>query len=314
MRRPLTGVRALVLGAHTSALQFGVARFPAPGDYLVARHFRHAADGGKGSNQALAAARLGAHVTLLSAVGDDAAGHAALSSMRQQGVDVSRVLVSTRLPTGLGAGFCLDDGTVMGATYLGATAEVTRDYVQRQRDAFADGYDVLLASLEVPVEAVATALTLAASIPHVILNPAPADDLPRRPLPAVRVLTPNEPEARLLAGLAPDGSEAIADVAQRVAETFRVPNIAITLGSEGCYLVSGGTSEALPCPSVRAVDTSGAGDCFNAALSLTLGAGWALPEAARFAMQAASYSVTRVDSWPAFPTLDEVLRFGGQVE
>jgi ribokinase len=314
MRRPLTEVRALVLGAHTSALQFGVARFPAPGDYLVARRFRHAADGGKGSNQALAAARLGAHVTLLSAVGDDAAGHSALSYMGQNGVDVSRVLVSPRLPTGLGAGFCLDDGTVMGATYPGAAVEVTPDYVHRHRDAFAAGYDVLLASLEVPVEAVAAALALAAPIPHVVLNPAPADDLPRRPLPAVQVLTPNEPEARFLAGLAPEGAEAIAEVALRVAEAFRVPNIAITLGSDGCYLFSGGSGESLPCPSVRAVDTSGAGDCFNAALGLTLAAGWTLPEAARFAMQAASYSVTRVDSWPAFPTLEEVLRFGGQGE
>jgi ribokinase len=161
---------------------------------------------------------------------------------------------------------------------------------------------------------VAAALALAAPIPHVVLNPAPADDLPRRPLPAVQVLTPNEPEARFLAGLAPEGAEAIAEVALRVAEAFRVPNIAITLGSDGCYLFSGGSGESLPCPSVRAVDTSGAGDCFNAALGLTLAAGWTLPEAARFAMQAASYSVTRVDSWPAFPTLEEVLRFGGQGE
>ena len=314
MRRPLSEVRVLVLGAHTSALQFGVARFPAPGDYLVARRFRHAADGGKGSNQALATARLGAQVTLLSAVGDDAAGQDALSYMQQQGVDVSRVLVSTRHPTGLGAGFYLDDGTVMGATYLGATVEITRDYVRSHRDAFADEYDVFLASLEVPMEAVEAALTMAAQIPHVVLNPAPADDLPRRPLPSVHVLTPNEPEARLLAGFAPEGSEAIEEVARRVADVFRVPTTAITLGSGGCYLQWEGRGQLLPAPVVLTVDTSGAGDCFNAAFSLALAVGCDPPQAARFAMRAASFSVTMVDSWPAFPTLEEVMRFGGPVE
>src|SRR5690348_16527900 len=103
MPRPLADVRLLVLGAHTSAWQFRLARFPSPGEYLVARQFRPAEDGGKGSNQAVAAARLGGQVTLLSAVGEDAAGRAALSAMARAGVDVSRVLITARQPTGLGA-------------------------------------------------------------------------------------------------------------------------------------------------------------------------------------------------------------------
>lgn len=311
MSRPLSEVKLLVLGAHTAALQFILRRFPAPGDYLVAERFREAIDGAKGSNQAIAAARLGTQVTLLSAVGDDPAGRAALDYMQQQGVDVSAVLVSHHYPTGLGAGFYLKDGTVMGATYAGATAELTRMYLHRQRDVFARGYDVFLASLELPAEVTLYGLELARAvgIPLVVLNPAPPDTLPRQPLPMVDILTPNEPEARLLAGLAPGGQEEINEVAVRLVHTYQVPLIIITLGSAGCYVYGQGFSEQIRCPRVQAVDTSGAGDCFNSALAASLAAGWDLRRAVQLALRAASYSVTKLDSWPAYPTFEQAHAF-----
>jgi len=304
-------VRGLVLGAHTSAIQFFLNRFPAPGDYLVAREYREATDGAKGSNQAVAAARLGAQVTLLSAVGDDQPGHKTLDYLRAQGVDVSRVRVSRQHPTGLGAGFYLADGSVMGATYLGATVEIDSAYVQCHQDVFAEGFDFFLASAEAPVDAVLAALALASvsGIRHVILNPSPADALLRRPLPGAQILTPNEPEARLLAGLLPTGDEPMAEVASTLASIYRVPLVLVTMGDQGCYAYGPGWSEQLTCPQVRAVDTSGAGDCFNSSLAICLGAGWPLRAALGFALHAASLSVTRPGSWSAYPTLPEVQDF-----
>ena len=312
MPKSFADVRVLVLGAHTGALQFYLRRFPAPGDYLVAHRYREAADGGKGSNQAIAAARLGARVTLISAVGDDTPGRAALDYMRREGIDVGPVLISRDHPTGLGAGFYLEDGSVMGATHLGATVDLTAEYLDAHREVFAAGYDVFLASLEVPADVVLHGLALAreSGIPLRVLNPSPADDLPGRALSDVDVLTPNEPEGRLLAGLAPDGDDPSREVARRVAARHEVPLVLMTLGSAGCYALGRGLDEPVPCPRVQAVDTSGAGDCLNASISIGLAAGRPLRDAVGFALRAASISVTRPDSWPAFPTAAEVTAFG----
>lgn len=311
MESPFASLRVLVLGAHTGAMQFYLRRFPAPGDYLVAHRYREAADGAKGSNQAIAAARLGAQATLLSAVGDDERGRAALAYMAAHGVDVSRVLVSPDRPTGFGAGFYREDGSVMGATYLGATEAVTLDYLEANAAVFAAGYDAFLASLELPVAVALRGLAMArdVGIPLRMLNPSPADDLPRMPLADVSVLTPNEPEARLLAGGDPAGRVPIADVVRQVTHAYGVPLVVATLGSDGCYARGRGLDRRLPCPRVAAVDTSGAGDCFSASLALGLAAGREPAEAIEFALSAASLSVTRPDSWPAFPTYAEAVAF-----
>jgi ribokinase len=311
MENPFADVRLLVLGAHTGALQFLLDRFPARGDYLVARRYREAEDGAKGSNQAIAAARLGAQVTLLSAVGDDVRGRAALAYMRAEGIDVSHVAISDEHPTGFGAGFYLDDGSVMGATYVGAAAQITREYLNAQRDAFGADVSAFLASLEIEADVALGALAMAKSggIPLTILNPSPADSVPCRTMPHVDILTPNEPEARLLARMPPDGEEPIDQVAQLVACLYGVPLVLITLGGSGCYVLGQGFDERIACPRVEARDSSGAGDCFNSVLALALSAGWATRQAIRFALTAASLSVTRRDSWPAYPTYDEVLNF-----
>jgi ribokinase len=311
MENPFAGVRIIVLGAHTGALQFILSRFPAPGDYLVARSLREAADGAKGSNQAIAAARLGARVTLLSAVGDDERGRDALAYMRAEGIDTSRVATSPDHPTGFGAGFYLEDGSVMGATYVGAAVAVTPDYLDAQAEVFDSEADAFLASLEIAPEVALAGLELAktSGIPLTILNPSPADDLRCCTLPPVDVLTPNEPEARLMAGLAPDGKEPIATVARLVSALYGVPLVIVTLGGRGCYILGRGLDEQVPCPAVDAIDTSGAGDCFNSALAIALATGRPTRRAVTFALAAASISVTRRDSWPAYPTYPQVAQF-----
>lgn len=310
MTNPFEALKVLVLGAHTGAYQFFLDRFPAPGDYLVAKRFRDARDGGKGSNQAIAAARLGAAVTLLSAVGDDDMGRASLDYMQEHGVDVEHVRISQTLPTGLGSGFYRDDGTVMGATYLGANVEVTREYLDGKRAVYASGFDVFMAQCELPIESTLYGLKLAESsgIPLTVLDPSPPDALIGRALPRVNVLRPNEPEARVLAGLDPTGDEPIEAVASRLAERYAFELLIVTRGANPCYVHTAGVGRIIPVPPVKAVDSSGAGDCFNAALALGLAAGWDLMEAVEFALRAASYSVQFPDSWPAFPTYAEVLK------
>jgi len=310
MPGPFAAARLLVLGAHTAATQFRLHRLPAPGDYLVAHGYRIAADGGKGSNQAVAAARVGARVTFVSAVGDDEAGRSALNYLGRQGIDLRYVLVTHDYPTGLGVGFYADDGSLVGATYLGANAALTAAHFARHRGLFAGGFDAMLVSLELPLDGVLRAVDLAraAGIPRIVVNPAPADELPRVTLRYVDVLTPNEPEARLLAGLDPRENEPIADVAARVADVFDARLLVITRGAAGCYVHEGGFGRVVPCPRVHPVDVSGAGDCFSACLTAGLAAGWPSDTAVDFALRAASLSVTRPDTWTAFPTYDEVMR------
>jgi ribokinase len=224
--------------------------------------------------------------------------------MQQQGINVSQLLISDRNPTGFGAGFYLENGSVMGATYAGATVEITREFLDEKRELFAQDYDVFLVSLEIPSEVALYGLELAydAGIPLRILNPSPADDLPRQKLHTVDTLTPNEPEARLMASLAPNGREPIEEIAGKIATIYNVPLVIVTLGKRGCFVQGSGMVGFMSCPDVKAVDTSGAGDCFNSAFALSMASGWELRKAIDFALRAASLSVTRRDSWPAYPT------------
>jgi ribokinase len=137
----------------------------------------------------------------------------------------------------------------------------------------------------------------------VILNPAPADDLPGRPLEGVDVLTPNEPEARLLAGLAPDGGEPVEEVAGSVGAAYHVPTVVVTLGARGCYVHRDGRGERLPCPRVRAVDASGAGDCFNAGVLYALVRDWPVPEALRLGTAVAGYAIA--GHQPHYATIEQ---------
>jgi ribokinase len=171
--------------------------------------------------------------------------------------------------------------------------------------------DALVASLEIAPEVALAGLEMAktSGVPLTVLNPSPADDLPCCTLPPVDVLTPNEPEARLMAGLAPDGREPIPTVARLVSALYGVPLVIVTLGARGCYILGRGLDDQVPCPAVHAVDTSGAGDCFNSALAIALAIGWPTRRAVTFALAAASISVTRRDSWPAYPTYPQVVQF-----
>jgi ribokinase len=275
-----------VVGSINLDVVVGVDRHPAPGETVVGGD-RQELPGGKGANQAVAAARLGATVRFIGRVGDDDAGRRLRGGLAAEAVDVAHVLVDPEAPTGMaliavdGAG----ENTIVVSP--GANARVGAADVGAAHDMLA-GAAVTLVQHEVPEAAVAAAISAAGG--KVVLNPAPA-----RPIVApVDVLIPNRGELEALAGR-PGDPVALA----RGIEAARA--VVVTLGAEGAVVVEGERVERIPAPSVEAVDTTGAGDAFCGALAQALDAGAELVDAARWAARAAAASVTRPGAQGGLP-------------
>lgn len=301
-----TGPRIVVVGSTNTDMVVGVSRIPAPGETVLGGDLDTVA-GGKGANQAVAAARLGGRVTFVARVGDDAFGDRAREGFARESMDVSQVTVTPGVASGV-ALIAVREETGENAIVVapGANARLTAEDVSDAASAF-DAAQAVVASLEVPLEAVARAAAMAAErkLPFV-LNPAPARALPSDLLARVTVLTPNEGEAAQLTGLPADSDPE--EMGARLLD-LGVTSAVITLGGAGALLVTPDSVELVPGFPVRAVDTVAAGDCFTGALSVEFGAGRSLRDAVRFANAAAALSVTRRGAQPALPARSEVLSF-----
>lgn len=317
--------RVLVVGSLNMDLVIHTDRLPRLGETLHGSGFA-ANPGGKGANQALAAARLGAQVRLLGGVGDDAHGHTLLRTLQADGVDTTGVQVFPDTPTGVAViTVCGGDNHIL--LDAGANARLTPAWIAAQRAAFAWA-DVVALQLEIPLETVAAAAALARQEgAAVVLNPAPAQPLPDTLLAQVDLLVPNEHEAALL--LAGDGAAAAPLATPEQALTAaaalcaRGPRwVAITLGGQGCVLCGGGHAAApgaqVPAYAVQAVDTTAAGDCFigglcaawpSAAGCATAQPATAFADALTLATAAAAIAVTRPGAAPSLPTRAEVQAF-----
>jgi ribokinase len=275
-----------LVGSINLDIVVGVDRHPAPGETVLGDD-RQELPGGKGANQAVAAARLGAEVAFVGRVGDDDAGRRLRDGLAAEGVDVTHVRVDADAPTGV-ALIAVDragENTIVVSS--GANARVSAADVEAARDVLANAA-VTLVQHEVPEEAVAAAIAAAGGT--VVLNPAPA-----RPIVApVDVLVPNRGELEALAGRAGD-PVALA----RSLDPARA--VVVTLGNEGAAVIEGSRVERIPAPRVDAVDTTGAGDAFCGALAEALDAGADLVEAARWAVRAAAASVTRPGAQGGLP-------------
>jgi ribokinase len=275
-----------LVGSINLDVVVGVERHPVPGETVVGGD-RQELPGGKGANQAVAAARLGATVAFVGRVGDDDAGRRLRDGLAAEGVDVTHVRVDPDAPTGMaliavdGAG----ENTIVVSS--GANARVSAADVEAARDVLA-GAGVTLVQHEVPEDAVAAAIAGAGGT--VVLNPAPA-----RPIVApVDVLVPNRGELEALVGRAGDPIE--------LARTVGVARaVVVTLGNEGAAVIEGSRVERIPAVRVDAVDTTGAGDAFCGALAQALDAGAELVEAARWAVRAAAASVTKPGAQGGLP-------------
>jgi ribokinase len=280
-------------------------RLPHPGETLAGRTFAQVA-GGKGGNQAVAAARLGAQVSMLGCVGADANGAQLRAGLEAEGIDCAAVETG-REATGV-ALIIVDDASQNAIVIVaGSNGEVTPDTIARHEAVLAAA-DVVICQLETPLDTVQAALTTARRLGKtVILNPAPATGpLPAEWLPLIDYLIPNELEAATLTGL-PVGSPEEAATAAAVLRAAGARNVLVTLGPRGVQAALEGAAPALyDAPKVKAVDTTAAGDTFIGGFAAQLAQGASVDAAIRFAQRAAALSVTRAGAQPSIPTRVEV--------
>lgn len=297
--------RVLVVGSYATGLVMETERLPQKGETRIGWGFR-AVHGGKGSNQAVQAARLGAQVDLLVCVGRDAYGDKLVALMREEDVSLSGVSRHAELPTGVG--FIIVDraGHNLITVDLGANRALTPESLASHADLF-DAADVVLAQMEIPVETALAAMRMGrARGKTTILNPAPAADLTSHDLSCVDYLTPNETEACVCAAVP---SDALDDAIPRL-RRLGARNVVLTVGEQGCVWCDAmGHPTAVPGFRVKAVDTVGAGDAFSAAFAVALAEGYATPDALRLANAAAALSVTRADTIPSYHRRAEVDAF-----
>jgi ribokinase len=314
--------RVIVIGSVNIDLVVVSERLPQPGETVTGGRFAQH-DGGKGGNQAVAAARLGAAATLVAAIGEDAFGERARAALEAERVGTGELRVDHSEPTGVALVLVDAAGENLISVAPGANAALTPAHVRESfgRLAVAAG-DVVLAGHEVPTETAREALRLGgAAGARTILNPAPAGGIDRSVFGFADVVTPNRQELAVLAtaegrrigrrGPAPSDPVAAArTLLERNAEGDGAGAILVSLGRAGAVLVrrDAGPLE-IPAPPVKAVDTVGAGDALNGALAAGLAEGLPLEEAARRAVNAASLSVAKPGARGGLPTKDELERF-----
>ncbi|MDH3734070.1 MAG: ribokinase, partial [Gemmatimonadota bacterium] len=296
--------RIVVVGSSNTDLVVRAPTIPKPGETVLGSDFIQAG-GGKGANQAVAAARLGAHVTLVARVGRDYFGREAISAYRREGIDTRYLSIDPVAATGVGLIVVDDAGENAIAVASGANAHLDTVDVSQAARAIRTA-SVLLLQLETPLASSHRAVDIA--LQHgtrVILNPAPAGPIDAELLPRVDVLTPNEHEAVELAGQL--GTET--DDLRTAAETLRdlgAKAVVVTRGAHGALIVDDDGVRDAGAQPVAAVDSTGAGDAFNGALAVELADGLALDAAVASAQRVAAVSVTRVGAQPSLPTREEV--------
>ncbi|WP_341358380.1 ribokinase [Georgenia sp. M64] len=299
----MTGT-VVVVGSANVDLVVDVPRHPAPGETILGGNLRRT-PGGKGANQAVAAARAGgADTWFLGALGRDEAADLLLDSLTGAGVRTDLV-ARTEEPTGTALIWITDDGENAIIVAPGANAEVTVDAAAAGRLAVAD---VVLAQLEIPLETVVASARARRGGARFVLNAAPSRDLPAHVWAEIDVLVVNEHEARDLAGPDPVGHHGNpGGLAAALLE--RVPAVVVTLGGDGALVAERGSEpETVTAPAVTAVDTTGAGDTFCGVLAAALADGASLADAARLAAAAGALAVTRPGAQNAVPTATETAR------
>lgn len=299
--------KVVVVGSLNMDLVTRAPRLPKGGETLIGESFC-TIPGGKGANQAVAAARLGAKVSMVGCVGSDAYGQQLRGALLAEGIDCQSVSV---VAGSSGVALIVVDDNSQNAIVIvaGANGVLTPDVLDRF-DEVLRGADVIICQLEVPDATVGHALKRGRELGKtVILNPAPAS----RPLPAdwyacIDYLIPNESEAAVLSGLAVDSLET-AEAAATQLLAAGAGKVIVTLGAQGLMFANGASFQHFPAPLVKAVDTTAAGDTFVGGFAAALADGKSEVEAIRFGQVAAALSVTRAGAQPSIPTLLEVQAF-----
>ncbi|HET7750964.1 MAG TPA: ribokinase [Terriglobales bacterium] len=295
-----------VVGSYATGLTMKVERLPSSGETLLGTGYRMDY-GGKGSNQAVGCARLGARVSFVAKIGNDNLGQMALRLYREEGVDATHILQTADVATGVGF-ILVEEASGRNCIVLdpGANDRLSAADVSKCEAAFKSAA-VVLTQLEIPVHAAEAALKQGRACRAItILNPAPVRSLPGRVLQLVDVLTPNEVEAKVLTGHSPDDKVSPAQVGRELVSAG-VKNVVMTLGEKGALVVTESGIKGFPALPVRAVDTTGAGDAFNAGLGTAMAWGATLERAVELAIVTGGLAVTREGVIPSLPDSNGVV-------
>jgi ribokinase len=296
--------KIIVVGSSNTDMVIQSARIPRPGETILGGTF-FMNPGGKGANQAVAATRLGGEVHFICKVGKDVFGDMALSQFAQEGMHTEFVQQDPSLATGVALINIDSHGENSITVASGANAALKISDIDQAEGIFSSG-DVLLIQLETPLETVWYAIKKAHEKGlKVILNPAPAAEIPEDVYPYIYALTPNETETELLTGVQVD-SLAKAHEAAQILLNKGLQNLIITMGSQGAYFQSANTKLFIPAQSVEAVDTTAAGDCFNGALAVAISQGKDWESGIRLACEAATRSVTQMGAQASMPYLTDL--------
>ncbi len=298
--------KIVVVGSYVVDLTARTPHMPKPGETVLGGPFKMG-PGGKGGNQAVAAARMGAQVTMVTKVGKDLFGDDAIQNFKNEGIDSQFINQVEDESTGAALIAVDDTGENMIVVSLGACGTITEEEVQKAEVAFEEA-DIILVQLETSMAAITTTINLAHKLSKpVILNPAPYQKVSDELLAKVNYITPNETEAGLLTGVEVTNE----DSARKAAEILLgkgIDTVIITLGKQGCYLVQKGenTGKIIPGYQVQAIDTTGAGDAFNGGFAHFLAEGNSVEAACQMANAVAALSVTKPGTAPAMPYAEDV--------
>ena len=295
----------LVVGSSNTDMVVKAGHLPRPGETILGGTF-FMNPGGKGANQAVAAARLGGQVTFICKTGNDIFGNQAKQLFENEGIDTSFVFSDSEYPSGVALITVDDKGENCIVVASGANAHLTPDDLSTAHEAI-ENAGIILMQLEIPIETVKYVADVARkSGKKLILNPAPAQPLDRELLKSLDLITPNETEAEMISGIKIIDTDSLYDCARTIFE-MGVQTVIITLGAKGAFIYNDAFQELVPSCEVVAVDSTAAGDVFNGALAVAISEGCDLPVAVRFANRAAAISVTRIGAQASAPYRDELM-------
>ena len=299
--------KVVVIGSYNTDLTIKTSRIPRPGETIIGGIFSEGG-GGKGANQAVAAARAGASVSFIARVGNDALGKEGIQRLTEERIDTRHIFIDNDVPTGVAFIVVDEHGENSIVVASGANARLNAADIHSAQDEILSA-GILLVQLESPIDVIRAAIKKSHEKDTVvILNPAPAQSLEKNLLQEIDIITPNKVEAEMITGIKVTNEESLRSIVRKFFD-FGIKNVLITLGSKGIFAGLNNSIEFIPAFKVCPIDSTGAGDVFSGSLAAFLSEGMPIESAVKMANASASISVTRMGAQNSAPTRMEIENF-----